>query len=548
MTPLKDLTSGVKTKSNNITGIGYENYKSKVLSARKHAFAEIMSNLEKYSIATISACRGFRREAYTRYREENGLSINEPAYGVSNEVWSIDYIISKQENLRRQKELQLKLYKAGLLGITPIYGCYKEEGSDKYTLEESFICFHKDYLYLMDTICKLGTLFEQDAVCVLKPNGERGLLLKTSPKDINAEPKVKLYQPFAYFKGFDAEESSSPEKSLQECFSRVNNSNFWWKFNDNIKLNSYRIITNLTDALPGLYPTEYKTLSIQAYSGGRDYTAPNEVITTKRGIFSAWYDLQKPHRLRTKLHELILKAMVKDERSVALKIEAAGLSHIYKYTQEHDTGTISAFRPEFSRGENLTRSSILGGLLRKRGYTTIQVQGIYQYEDGDDELVGKESSFFVVDKHNNGRLLKTLIELGVKFEQESISYADKGQDFALYATNSKEYRTGEKMATFKGKKFGQAGVSYSAIRGRPFAWDNYKSTKIESSALSSICKGRFTPNGALTRDVLLYQFEENMLGAKNIKSDTHLTDYVKAMKKNLPDSLTARFFTEDCEL
>lgn len=165
-----------------------------------------MSNLEKYSIATISACRGFRREAYTRYREENGLSINEPAYGVSGEEWSEDYIISKQENLRRQKELQLKLYKAGLVGIAPIYGCYKEEGFNKYTLEERFICFHKDYLYLMDTICKLGTLFEQDAVCVLKPNGERGLPLKTSPKDINAKPKVKLYQPFGYFNGFDAEE------------------------------------------------------------------------------------------------------------------------------------------------------------------------------------------------------------------------------------------------------------------------------------------------------------------------------------------------------
>lgn len=173
------------------------------------------------------------------------------------------------------------------------------------------------------------------------------------------------------------------------------------------------------------------------------------------------------------------------------------------------------------------------------------MQGVYEYEDGNKD---KESSFFVVDRHDNGKLLKTLIELGIKFEQESISYADKGQDFALYATNSQDYKTGAKMATFNGKKFGQVGVSYSTIRGRPFAWNNYKQTKIESSALSAISKGRFTPNGALTRDVLLYQFKENVLGAENRKSDTHLTDYVKAMKKNLPNSLIAKFFIEECEL
>lgn len=235
---------------------------------------------------------------------------------------------------------------------------------------------------------------------------------------------------------------------------------------------------------------------------------------------------------------------LKELTKPAIKIEAAGLSHIYKYTQEHDTGTISAFRPEYSRQENLTRSSILAGLLRKRGYTTIQVQGIYQYEYGS---TGKESSFFVVDRHDSGKLFKSLLELGSKFEQESISYADMGQDFALYATNS-QYKLGTKMATFKGKKFGENGVSYSTIRGRPFAWDNYKETKIDTSIKSALYKGRFTPNGALTRDVILYQFMENVLGAENRKGNTPLTSYVKAMKKDKPNSIITKFFIEDCEL
>ena len=289
-----------------------EYYYARVIAARKHAFAKIMRNLSQYSIATISACRGYRREAYTRYREENGLSIKDPA-PVWEASWASEYEIPKSENLRRQKELQLRLYKAGLEGIMPIYGCYKEDGASEASMEESFICFHQDYLYLMETVMELGHLFEQDAVCVLRPNGERGLLIKTSPKDINAEPSVKLYQPFMYFRGFDSNETDTPEKALQVCFSRVNNANFWWK-EDKSVLKSYRIITGVQSANPGLLPSDYRTMSVKAYAKGRDYTAPNEVITTKKGVFSAWYNLNKTHPLRTPLHETILKAMMREEK------------------------------------------------------------------------------------------------------------------------------------------------------------------------------------------------------------------------------------------
>lgn len=289
-----------------------EQLKARILSARKHAYAEIMRNIAEYSIATISACRTYRREAYKRYRDENGLSLKDPA-NVWEAEWADEYMIPKQENLRRQKELQLQLYKAGLEGIMPIYGCYKEDGMDEASLEESFICFHKDYLYLMETIMELGTLFEQDAVCVLRPNGSRGLLIKTSPKDINAEPKVRLYQPFMYFRGFDANETDRPEEAMQVCFSRINNANFWWR-EDKSLLKSYRIITGLQSAILGLHPTEYKTMAHRVYAKGKDYTAPKEVITTAKGVFSAWCDLSKPHPLRTPLHENILKSMIRDEK------------------------------------------------------------------------------------------------------------------------------------------------------------------------------------------------------------------------------------------
>lgn len=294
--------------------VGYDKekelYLQKILAARKHEFNIVMNHLQEYSIATISATRAYRREAYKEYRRLYNLTIKDEVTEsmLNSEPDFQQYRIGMQENIIRGRQLQQKLYKANLEAITPVFGLYYGAS------ESSYICFHKDYLYLVETICKLGTLFEQDAVCVLKPNGERGLLLKTSPKDINSDPSVKLYQPIAYFKGFDANKTRTPEKVLQECFSRVNNANFWWLPNNNAKLQSYRIVTNLMDSIPGLYPTEYRVLSIKAYAKGREYTAPDEVITTKKGVFSSWYDLSNPHELRTKLHELILKAMIHDEK------------------------------------------------------------------------------------------------------------------------------------------------------------------------------------------------------------------------------------------
>ncbi len=296
-------------------------YIAKVLSARKHAFQEILRDIKNYSIATISACRVYRIDAYVRYREEHNLKYTQPA-NPQAELWADEYLIDRGENLRRHKELQQQLYKDGLEGIMPIYGCYPEDGADvrEISLEMSYICFHRDYYYLVDTITKLGKLFEQDAVCVLRPETKRGIMIKTSPKDINANPKYRWGEAMRVYSGMGFERVKDVNKSLMDYFSRVGDTNFWWEtkisdtkegYDDGV-LQAHRIITGLQSASPGLLPSDYHIMSISART--KDYTAPESVITTKKGVFSSWYDLSKPHKDRTKLHEHILKAMIKEER------------------------------------------------------------------------------------------------------------------------------------------------------------------------------------------------------------------------------------------
>lgn len=300
-------------------------YYAKVIAARKHAYQEILHNIKNYSIATISACRVYRREAYTRYRDEHNLKYNQPA-NPQEEVWADEYLINRNENLRRHKELQLQLHKAGLEGIMPIYGCYPEEGADirEISLEMSYICFHKDYFYLVDKITKLGKLFEQDSVCVLRPDAKRGTLIKTSPKDINAGVKYRWGEAIMVYSGMGFENVRDVNKSLMDYFSRVGHTNFWWDakiydtkgYQDDSKgvLQAHRLVLGIQSAMPGLLATDYRSLAIQ--TKGQDYTAPENVITTTKGVFSSWYDLSKPHKDRSPLHFHILKAMMKDEKSL----------------------------------------------------------------------------------------------------------------------------------------------------------------------------------------------------------------------------------------
>lgn len=158
-------------------------------------------------------------------------------------------------------------------------------------------------------------------------------------------------------------------------------------------------------------------------------------------------------------------------------IQSAGLSRILQHGKNYQSGTISAFRPNYTAKENQNRHKLLGKLLHNRGYYKCQIQGVF--DEGDGNQV-KELSYFVWDSNNRDKLLDDLLDLGDKFEQHSITYADADSDYVLYSANPKSSgtATGATLATFKGTSFGdtKGSPSYSKIRGRPFMWDNYNET------------------------------------------------------------------------
>jgi len=191
--------------------------------------------------------------------------------------------------------------------------------------------------------------------------------------------------------------------------------------------------------------------------------------------------------------------------------EAAGLSRIVKHRNESNCVCISACRTYkdtftkeikekvtaetvkpyiMTKAENLARTAKLRAALKANSQLkTIELVGSYAEEISGVAM--PEFSFFVWSDNLDYNLLGEAIKLGNMFNQDSIAYAEKGKDFALYCTsnNVEGYSIGQKMATFKGTKYGTTEYTdvdeltgkevkvlseiFSKVRGRPFFFKNY---------------------------------------------------------------------------
>lgn len=219
---------------------------------------------------------------------------------------------------------------------------------------------------------------------------------------------------------------------------------------------------------------------------------------------------------------------MKPFKIVADMVNAAGLSRIIHWKNNADAGTISAFRKyddsicelySFEEIEDMERNKNLEldkytlnlkkNLNRDRRLRTefkklrdkigyIKVDGMYQ-ESGSEKPTF-EISYFVFAKDPDFDLKKFLLEMGRKFNQDSITFAKAGKDYAMYCTTAQKYilddghkyRFGDKMATFKGSVWGGDDKSpefdmyvFSRIRGKPFAWDNYTPHRVEACSFQS---------------------------------------------------------------
>ena len=97
-------------------------------------------------------------------------------------------------------------------------------------------------------------------------------------------------------------------------------------------------------------------------------------------------------------------------------LQESSLSRLWKHSQEHDYGTITAFRyaPDCGEGtpytkkENLQRNKSLLAKLRSKGYGVTSIKGSYieNYGKPTAREVG-ENSFFVADIQDKGKLKRT---------------------------------------------------------------------------------------------------------------------------------------------
>lgn len=148
--------------------------------------------------------------------------------------------------------------------------------------------------------------------------------------------------------------------------------------------------------------------------------------------------------------------------------------------QEHDSGTITAFRIKrdcgegeiYTKKENMARNKSLLAKLMTKSYGVTKVNGYYieTYNTPDAIEVG-ENVFLVMDLHDNGNLRSDLLRLGEEFEQDSILFVPKGgKQGTLIGTNKcpSGYPGYHKTVSYKKFIFGETGEFHTRVNGRPF--------------------------------------------------------------------------------
>jgi len=189
-------------------------------------------------------------------------------------------------------------------------------------------------------------------------------------------------------------------------------------------------------------------------------------------------------------------------KEILNQVNESSLSRIWEHYTKHQTGTISAFRfaldcnegKELSKKDNQERNAELYAWLLKKGYGLTPVKGTYieNYGTKDAREVDEES-FFVVDIKDKGNLKKDLIEIGLKYEQDSITFAEPGGSYYLISSNEcpngypGKGKVGVEVELGK-PEFGKANKDteefFSKIRGRGFVFKKMGESLITFDKLS----------------------------------------------------------------
>ena len=166
-------------------------------------------------------------------------------------------------------------------------------------------------------------------------------------------------------------------------------------------------------------------------------------------------------------------------------LNEASLSRLWRHSEAHDCGCLTAFRvgPDCGKGEpytkkeNKQRNKSLLAKLKSRGYGVTKLLG--KYPEGGKSVT--EASWFVVDLQDTGKLEADLRGFGEEFDQDSILYIPKGAigtkgiHAELIGTNRCENNWlgyGKREKFEKGKLGYDSPIYTSYVNGRPFLFED----------------------------------------------------------------------------
>jgi hypothetical protein len=144
------------------------------------------------------------------------------------------------------------------------------------------------------------------------------------------------------------------------------------------------------------------------------------------------------------------------------------IAEIENYLRNYDIATMSAFRHEYDRSENLVRNAKMKRDLVKQGFKVLECPGSGYVEDRTDTGEPKvviEDSFFVVNINEiDSDYFRDIVHtIGNKYEQESIAVGDKervrlvsadGTSFVIGGTDRVQSpNIGPFFTTYKGVRF-----------------------------------------------------------------------------------------------
>ena len=180
----------------------------------------------------------------------------------------------------------------------------------------------------------------------------------------------------------------------------------------------------------------------------------------------------------------------------------SSLSRLWRHNDLHDCAALTAFRKyhncgydedgnpcpgeetpqELTKQENKKRNAALASDLKSRGYGITKIMGTYP--EGGRTV--NEVSYFVVDLENKGTLERDIKQLGEKYNQDSILFVPQGAvqnktKAYLIGTNkccNNWLGYGKKEVFNKGKMGYSSPIYTSKINGRPFIFENIKTTDI----------------------------------------------------------------------